>query len=219
MRSVAFPCTPPDFTTTPLFVRPLLNKPAPDVQNTAPDDADVRVARSARALRLAMHDLLYEQAFDTITVQHIIERAGVSRGTFYARYRNKDDALLASFEGMFGSMAAHLDASPKDRRLVPVEELLEHFAQARPVMASLRSAGRLDGILEYGVDLLADLIERRLPRTPARPSLPPRLTARMLAGALLEMTLWWLDHSDRSTPSILDREFHTMAQRMFAPGA
>jgi hypothetical protein len=28
------------------------------------------------------------------------------------------------------------------------------------------------------------------------------------------MTLWWLDHADRSTPSILDREFHTMAQRM-----
>lgn len=194
-----------------------MNKPTPDVQDDEDALTDARVARSSRALRMAMHDLLYEQAFDTITVQHIIERAGVSRGTFYARYRNKNDALLASFEGMFSSMAAHLEASPRDARLVPVQELLTHFLEAQPVMASLRAAGTLDGILEYGVDLLADLIERRLPVTGARPSLPPRLVARMLAGALLEMTLWWLDQPARSTPSILDREFHTMAQRMLRP--
>jgi AcrR family transcriptional regulator len=88
----------------------MLNKPVAAVQE--PDDEDVRVERSGRALRLAMRDLLYEKAFDAITVQHIIDRAGVSRGTFYARYRNKEDALLASFEGMFGSLAAHLEASP-----------------------------------------------------------------------------------------------------------
>ncbi|MBY0488752.1 MAG: TetR/AcrR family transcriptional regulator [Gemmatimonadaceae bacterium] len=196
-----------------------MNKPTPDVQDDEEALTDARVARSSRALRMAMHDLLYEQAFDTITVQHIIERAGVSRGTFYAHYRNKNDALLASFEGMFGSMVAHLDAAPRDRRLVPVQELLSHFHDAQPVMASLRAAGTLDGILEYGVDLLADCIERRLPRIGARPSLPPRLAARMLAGALLEMMLWWLDHPERSTPPILDREFHTMAQRMLVTTA
>lgn len=187
-----------------------MNKPTPDVQ----EDEDARIARSSRALRLAMRDLLYEQAFDTITVQQLIERAGVSRGTFYARYRNKNDALLASFEGMFGHMAAQLESSPRDRRLVPVTELLTHFAEAGPVMDSLRSAGQLDGILEYGIDLMADCIERRLPLVGASETLPPRLTARMLAGALLEMTRWWLDHRERSTPGALDREFHLMAQRM-----
>ena len=102
---------------------------------------------------------------------------------------------------------------------MPVTELLTHFLAAQPVMASLRAAGRLDGILEYGVDLFAELIERRLPLLGARPSLPPQLTARMLAGALLEMTLWWLDRPARSTPAVLDREFHTMAQRMLGPSA
>ncbi len=166
-----------------------------------------------------MHDLLYEQAFDTITVQHIIDRAGVSRGTFYARYRNKDDALLASFEGMFGALSAQLDANPRERRLVAVEELLTHFAHAQPVMASLRAAGRLDAIFEYGTDLVAELVERRMPLIGARPSVPSRLAARMLAGALMEMTQWWLDHMDRSTPAVLDQEFHTMARRMLAARA
>jgi hypothetical protein len=83
-------------------------------------------------------------------------------------------------------------------------------------MASLQGGGRLDAIFEYGTDLVADLIERRLPVVGARPSVPPTLAARMLAGALMEMTQWWLDHPDRSTPSALDREFHTMAERMLA---
>lgn len=202
----------PDLTPFPRRPRPLLNKPTPDVQ----EDEDARITRSARALRSAMHDLLYEQAFDTITVQHIIDRAGVSRGTFYARYRNKDDALLASFEGMFGAMAAHLDSNPREQRLAPVDELLTHFASARPVMASLRAAGRFDAIMEYGTDLIADLIERRMPLAGVRTTLPPRLAARMLAGALMEMMQWWLDHPERSTPQTLDREFHTMAQRMLS---
>jgi AcrR family transcriptional regulator len=203
------------------------NKHDPDVQlhdtaGTRPpadpgDDApaDPRVERTVRVLRGALAELLQEQAFRDITVQQILERAGVSRATFYAHFRNKDDALLSSYEGMFAALERQLDAAPsRTRRLVPMAELLVHLAESGAVFASLRTSDRLELIWNLGTDLLADMIERR--RTPAAAggALDPKLAARMLAGACVEMTKWWLDHQQAFSPQAMDDRFHQLASRL-----
>jgi AcrR family transcriptional regulator len=181
---------------------------------------DARIERSARALQGAMHDLLHERPFADITVQHIIDRAGVSRGTFYARYRSKDDALFHSVERMFGGFASHLASNPRDTRLVPVAELLGHFADAGAVRSSLVASGRMDEIWTLLADFIADLIVRRLPlvsraaTTASVTAVPPPVTARMLAGALMAMMEWWIDHQAHITAVAMDGEFHRMARRM-----
>lgn len=192
-----------------------------DAGAEAADDIalDARVERSARALQQAMRELLHERPFADITVQQIIDRAGVSRGTFYARFRNKDDALFNSVERMFGSFEAHLTSNPRDTRLAPVAELLEHLTTAGAVRHSLESSGRLDEIWALFTDFIADCIERRMPViTPtvfASPTaVPARVSARMLAGALMEMMEWWMDRQTSATPAAMDAEFHRMARRM-----
>lgn len=194
----------------------MLNKRPADVQQ-ADDREDARVERSVSALRQAMAALLAEGAFADLTVQHIIERAGVSRATFYAHFRNKDDVLFASFERMFGGLEAHMDRGPASRpRLLPVAELLTHFSDSAAVFDSLRASDRLEAIWNLGTDFMADMIERRLPLVTTTLPSEPRLMARMLAGAAVELIKWWLDHPGQLTAQQLDTQFHDMAHRLVA---
>lgn len=183
------------------------NKQAPDVQ-----EVDPRVERSVLALRRALSELLAEEPFADITVQQIIDRAGVARATFYSHFRNKDDVLLESFEGMIRSFASRMDEPPRPRgRLVPVAELVEHFTAARAVFESLRASGRLEGIWNLGTDHIAALIEQRLPANAIDEE--RRLLSRMLAGACMESLRWSLSRDD-AQPNELDARFHAFAARL-----
>src|SRR4051794_34863467 len=56
---------------------------------------DRRVARSRRALKEALTDLILERGYESVTVQDVIDRADVGRSTFYAHFLDKDDLLMA----------------------------------------------------------------------------------------------------------------------------
>lgn len=163
---------------------------------------------------------LFEGAFDKVTVQQIVARAGVSRGTFYARYRNKDDALLASLEGMLTSLERGM-AQEQPPRLIAAAELLTHIGSASRVRDALAPGGRLEQILDYMGDVLAEQIQRRLgvfAVSPSPPSMPPALAARMLSAAFMEMLHWWADRPGRPDARVMDEEFHRMARRMLRAG-
>src|SRR5215813_6015421 len=56
---------------------------------------DRRVARSRRAMKEALTDLILERGYESVTVQDVIDRADVGRSTFYAHFLDKDDLLMA----------------------------------------------------------------------------------------------------------------------------
>lgn len=151
--------------------------------------------------------------FDAITVQNILDRARVGRATFYSHYRNKDDVLYSSYEELFAYLAQSLDGpASRSQRLAPVEEFLAHIGESGAFVQSLRAAGKLDDMLNLGVDFLARIIQERIvPASGASSPMPASLIARMLAGALMEMIKWWLDHCSTSTPEHMDRTFHAFA--------
>ena len=177
-------------------------------------DEDERVARSTRALRAAMNDLLQESAFSAITVQQILDRAGVARATFYKHYRGKDDVLAASFEAMVDGLAGRMQRERGgDDRLVPVHELLEHVASAGAVLESLRTSDRLDRFWDEAVLVFAARLEPRLVPAPGSAPGVASLTARVIAGALVELVRWWLANAGTVAPRVLDARFHEMARR------
>lgn len=199
------------------------------------DGVDPRVARTTRALGRALVTLIEERAFDAITVQDILDRAGVGRTAFYAHYRNKHDVLYSSYEGLFAWLeplverpsaygAAGADALP---RLFPVAEFLAHVGDAEGVVQALRRDGLLDDLWALLAGYAARLIERRLERWmespgaswpadagcgPVAAALPRPLLARMLAGALVESIRWWQDHRATATPAAMDVAFHEFAR-------
>ncbi len=182
-----------------------------DVRNSA--ETDPRVTRSTSALGRALIELIQERDFDTITVQNILDRAGVGRTTFYAHYRNKDDVLHSSFEHLFKAFEGWLEgSSTKGPRLFPVKEFLSHLGEEERLAESLRRAGRLDEFWSLCSAYAALCIEGRLSPVPPTAALSRQLVARMLAGALMESITWWREHPGAATPLQMDTAFHEIAR-------
>jgi AcrR family transcriptional regulator len=193
------------------------NKSPDPVRNSEPDP---RVARTTSALGRALIDLVRERDFREITVQEILDRAGVGRTAFYAHYRNKEDVLHSSFEHLFNAFEIWLgQPSPLGQRLFPVAELLTHLGSEHHLAEALRRSGKLDEFLDMCSGHAARCIERRLPAPEAVAGASNQLTSRMLAGALMESIMWWQDHQSSATPAQVDAAFHRLARGMFVrPG-
>jgi AcrR family transcriptional regulator len=180
------------------------NTPAASVRK-----ADPRAARSAAALDHALIELVQERDFDDITVQSILERAGVGRTTFYAHYRNKQDVLHSSFDRLFSALDAWVDRpAPHGARLFPVAELLRHMATEQSLADALHRSGQMDDFWSLCTEHAARFIGRRLNGAGVRGH---DLAARMLAGALVESLRWWESHRT-VRPEEMDVAFHRLAR-------
>jgi len=186
-----------------------------------PADVDPRVARTTQALGRALIELIQERDFGDVTVQNILDRAGVGRATFYAHYRNKEDVLHSSYERVFAAFDRALEAPSRARpRLFPVAEFLTHVDGMRGLVQALRSAGQLDDAWALFAGSAARTIERRIECAVGHAAGVRRtLVGRMLAGALVEAVKWWQDHPSAATPAELDAAFHELARGVLRPSS
>ena len=98
-------------------------------------------------------------------------------------------------------------------RVAPVRELFAHVAEMRRLHAALVAADKVRDFLEMGEGYFARAIERRLGELPASRTLAPAPRAAMahaLAGALLSLMSWWIDHSAPASPEEMDELYHQM---------
>src|SRR5947208_10812703 len=103
---------------------------------------DVRVRRSRDRLGDALVALLVDKPFDDITVQDVLDRAEVSRSTFYKHFRDKNDLFLSDAEEFFEMMATSLSRlANKSDRVAPVRELFAHIREVRPFYNALIASG------------------------------------------------------------------------------
>ncbi len=175
---------------------------------------DRRVLRTRDRLGDALVALMQEKPFNDITVQEVLDRAGVSRSTFYVHYRDKDDLFLSDvdefLEFMAGALSRHAE---KSERVAPVREFFAHVAEAERLYAALVEAGRIPDFIELAEEHFARGIERRLteiPRAQGGDAAARVLLAHALAGAMLSMLQWWLDRGMPNSPEQMDALFHQM---------
>jgi AcrR family transcriptional regulator len=175
---------------------------------------DARVRRTRDALGDALIALMQEKPFDTITVQEVLDRAHVSRSTFYSHYSDKDDLLMSDAEEFFEALSMALSAhDDKSDRVFPVKEFFTHLANVQPFYKALVKSGKFQENMELARGHFARGIERRLSELPRAGSIPANeLTAIAFthAGALLSLLTWWLDRGMREPPEQMDHLFHRM---------
>lgn len=63
------------------------------MQETLRPPKQARSARTLTRIRDAITELLTQKSFDEITIQEIVQRAGTSIGSFYARFSGKESLL------------------------------------------------------------------------------------------------------------------------------
>lgn len=175
---------------------------------------DARVRRTRDALGDALIALMQEKPFETITVQDVLDRAHVSRSTFYMHYSDKDDLLMSDAEEFFEALSTALSAhGDKSDRVFPVKEFFAHLAEAQVFFKALVKSGKYHENMELARGHFARGIERRLaelPRAKAIPAEERPALAFAHAGALLSLLSWWLDRGMREQPAAMDDLFHRM---------
>ena len=173
---------------------------------------DARVARTRDRLGDALIALLLAKPFDEITVEEVLTRAGVSRSTFYAHYRDKNDLFLSDVDDFFAQMSTLLarrgDLSP---RVAPVAELFSHVADSPHFHRVVAASGRMHDVTELGQAHFARTIEERLARGPRAGAMPKgerTALACALAGALFSLLFSWIRQGATVAPKKMDELFH-----------
>jgi AcrR family transcriptional regulator len=212
--------------------RPAASKPALPSRKR---NTDRRVLQTRDALGDALVALMHERPFDSITVQQVLDRAGIARSTFYSHYRDKDDLFLSDVEDFWeGAAMALTRRGDASHRVAPVRELFAHVAEARDFYEALVASGRVYDVMQLGEGHFARAIEQRLSQLPrsaaSRPSTTRgaasagltdeavrKITAQALAGALFSLLHWWARRSDRPAPQQMDALYHQLVWSGAAP--
>ena len=175
---------------------------------------DARVRRTRDALGDALIALMQEKPFETITVQDVLDRAHVSRSTFYTHYSDKDDLLMSDADEFFQALSMALSQhGEQSDRIFPVREFFAHLSDVQPFFKALVKSGKYQENMELARGHFARGIERRLAELPQGQSIHPHelpAIAFTHAGALLSLLKWWLDRGMRESPAEMDQLFHRM---------
>lgn len=177
--------------------------------------ADRRSQRTRRLLSAALLELMLEQRYDEITVQDIIDRANVGRSTFYAHYLDKEDLLISDFTRVLDTLSQHIEQRGIENRDTPpgLEFFFQHVQTHHQLYKALVRSGPIDLLYKKGHERLRHNIERHLvemvPADQASPLLLS-LVADSMAGTILTMLTWWLDHDMPYTPAQMDSFFHQL---------
>lgn len=172
---------------------------------------DQRVRRTRNRLGNALVALIQEKPIDEVTVQQVLDRAGVGRSTFYLHYRDKDDLFLSELEeGLEMWTTALSRKQEKSHRVAPVAEFFAHVADARKLYRALVDSGRIHAFFELAQGYFARGIARRL-KEMGPVNLGQReldACSHALAGNVLSLLKWWLDRGTKESPHAMDELFH-----------
>jgi AcrR family transcriptional regulator len=174
---------------------------------------DRRIVRTRDTLGDALVALMNEKNFDEITVQDLLDRAGVGRSTFYVHYRDKQDLFLSDVEDFFDGFSTMLTRQgASTRRLLPVKELFTHIREVREFYSAVVTAGMMNDVQALGRGFFARSIEERLQLAGLEIEPVGRSAqAHALAGSFFSLLDWWIDKGMKADPSEMDELFHRMA--------
>ena len=175
---------------------------------------DRRVRRTRDALGDALVTLIQEQPFRSITVQQVLDRAHVSRSTFYSHFTGTHDLLLSDAEDFWEMMSSMLaKARDKSNRVAPVAEFFAHVAEWRKFISAVAAAEKLNDVMDLGEGYFARSIAARLEAMPHTRSLSASRRSALgqaYAAAMFGLLFWWLNHDTEASPAQMDEFFHRM---------
>lgn len=188
-----------------------------------PPRVDRRVRKTRRALGEALLELCTLKRYESITVQDVIDRADVSRSTFYAHYVDKDNLLVDAFRDLRLRSRRGAPSSPSDeafgwslglyRWAVGLVDEFDCGPEALcSVMANPACALALEEF-EREIEALAMADLARLSGR-SRDRVPP-VVVSFVVGAFMRLFTSWLDTPDRSSPEEIDQQFRVLV----LPGA
>jgi AcrR family transcriptional regulator len=195
------------------------NKSLDFVQETAMPDRkpDRRIARSRGLILDAFGSLMLERGYERMTVQHVLDRAGVGRATFYAHFSNKEELLESSTERLRvwlrSAWRADIARGCADVPLGFSLAFFRHIDSHRRIYDLTVGRPSEVTIHRFFGQMLCDLVrEDLLGKTGSRRTAKQTETSvQFLVGALWSLAVWWLSTRSTIRADDLDAQFHRLA--------
>ena len=179
---------------------------------------DRRVKRTRQLLADALISLVVEQGYDEVTVQQILDRAGVGRSTFYSHFRDKEELFRSSLENLRVGLTRQWNAS-----LAAESKPLGELAFALPFFRHVDGARHLHRAFSRGDSaLIMDQQLRRMFADMIRIDIAPwfnsqtsddsfEAAVQFVVGAMTSMITWWMEHKTRLSAEELNSAFLQLA--------
>lgn len=161
---------------------------------------DRRKRRSRQLLAQALHDLILEKPYDTITIQDITDQADLNRGTFYLHYTSKEKLLMASLEAQFDDLVQRIEAkqegTPSWQNAEAVRIIFDYAAENAPLFKVLLGQQGQGHVMYRILNYIAeqDELEMRTAFPQDNSPIPIAILARHQAGSLFSLVTWWLEN-------------------------
>ncbi len=178
------------------------------------DKRDRRSQRTRQLVNTAMLELLSEKGYEDITVQDILDRAGIGRSTFYSHYYDKDDVHVSMMEQMIEDMNRRLSERQAGQGILPSLELFQHIRRDHKhiqAVAGSPSGQRLWDMLQTTLNRFIEKTLKSTPHAPGQNSIPLPVMSAYLTGAFLSLLKWWLKAGLTYSPEEMDGIFQQLA--------
>jgi AcrR family transcriptional regulator len=150
---------------------------------------DRRVVRTRKLLQDALFELILKDGYDSIRVQDITEEANLGRATFYVHFKDKEDLLLATIEGIRQELLECIKAESAITSLPGFRAQFKHAAENKTfylaVLNHVQGRQQIRGVM---INVVQAHLEKITPDSP----IPIDVVANCLVGAVLQLLDWWL---------------------------
>lgn len=171
---------------------------------------DRRVRRTRDMLNRAFLDLLREKDYDSITVQDVVDRAGVGRATFYLHFSSKDELFISSHTRDIPDFKYDLltrDELLADTSPPSLVALMRYLAENRALYHAFRRSKEAIVLTEHIRRRVVQVLEDSLRAafSEADSGVPFHLLANYIAGAQIACMMWWAEsHTDYTPDTVAD---------------
>jgi len=184
-----------------------------------------RKQRTRQQLKQAASELVVEKGYAAVTIDDIVERADVGRGTFYLHFKDKEQLVWRVIQEDIDAL--HMELNQKYRKVdlanLPFYGYLamfEHAQRNHALYRALMDTGG-DTILTRSLaEYVAAEIVREINSEGAYPDLqhlPPEFIAEFLTGAFSRLMEWWFRVSDPCPAIEMAAMFFEMVHHRAAP--
>ena len=158
-----------------------------------------------RMLLDAFYELIQEHDFDDITVQMIIDRAQLSRGTFYRHYEDKYDLMNSFYRDNVESLLARVGKDADIREVI--ESILVHIEQNVKYYRKAVKTEGMDSFLDFLKEYSIEFYSVHYPQPQGADELAPEVyfEVEMLCGGHVAVLKSWIERNCPIPASTLAR--------------
>lgn len=178
---------------------------------------DRRIQKSIRAVYRAFGECLKEKDFASIVVSDILERSGVSRSTFYAHFKDKDELLDSILANIFTHIFSHSlqEEVTHDFSHESVLDLIHlythilyHLREQKEIIIPIFGSSCRDRFLNGMREGISPLTERCLnEKVFQNRDMPPKFLLEQINESFLVLVRHWMGYDCEKSPEEMTELF------------